>query len=254
MPKILLIISIVLIIVAAGFGFATLESKIPALKNELATTQGTLKTTEGDLDKSKSEVKATKTQLDKTSDDLRSTKADLETTQKSLADEKSKASDLQAKVDADESKIKDLTSISGTGSGPGTSENVLAAPLAEAQSKVKELEQVNQTLATKVTEAENVAKDKEAEIAHYKGQIMAKGLQGQVLAVNGAYNFVVLSIGDKQGVVMNAQMIVVRGDRMVAKVKITSVEPSTSIADIVPGSGTRDFQVQPGDRVVYSGA
>jgi cell shape-determining protein MreC len=109
-------------------------------------------------------------------------------------------------------------------------------------------------MIAKVTEAENKAKTAEGELAHYKGQARAKGLEGQVLAVNGAYNFVVLSLGDRQGVVMNSQMVVFRGDRMVARVKVTSVEPSTSIADIIPGSSPSDFRVMPGDRVVYSGA
>ena len=53
---------------------------------------------------------------------------------------------------------------------------------------------------------------------------------------------------------MGAQMIVKRGDQMVAKIKITSVEPSTAIADVVPGSLARGARVMPGDRVVYTGS
>ena len=85
-------------------------------------------------------------------------------------------------------------------------------------------------------------------------RVMARGLEGQILAVNSAWNFVVISLGDRQGVVPHAEMIVMRDGQRVGKVKITSVEPSTSIADVVPGSVSRGSSVRPGDRVIYPGA
>jgi len=230
-----------------------LEKQIPALKEKLTTAESNVKTTQGDLDKAKGDVRAAKAQLASSQDELKTANADLATAKESLSAETSKVADIQAKFDADEKKIADM-GTPGTSSTDTTAVNPLAAPLQDAQNKVQELQQVNQTLTGKVMEAQNKEKEDAAKLAHYVGQVNAKGLQGQVLAVNGAYNFVVLSIGDRQGVVMNAQMIVLRGDRMVAKIKITSVEPSTSIADIIPGTGSREFQVQPGDRVVYSGA
>ena len=48
-------------------------------------------------------------------------------------------------------------------------------------------------------------------------------------------------------------MVVTRGGQMVAKVRVTSVEPSTSIADIIPSSVVKGQSVQPGDSVVYEG-
>jgi hypothetical protein len=44
-----------------------------------------------------------------------------------------------------------------------------------------------------------------------------------------------------------------RGGSPIGKAKITSVEPSTSIADIVVGSVPEGYSVQPGDMVVYEG-
>src|SRR5258708_1299577 len=79
------------------------------------------------------------------------------------------------------------------------------------------------------------------------------GLQGRILAVNAGWNFVVLSVGDKQGVVVNAPLLVVRGNQPIAKLRITSVEPSTSIADVLPGSVPRGVTVQPGDTVIFQG-
>jgi len=64
----------------------------------------------------------------------------------------------------------------------------------------------------------------------------------------------VISLGDKQGVVMNGEMVIKRGAMQVARVKISSVEPTTSIADVVPGSLSRGVSVQAGDEVIYPGA
>ena len=71
--------------------------------------------------------------------------------------------------------------------------------------------------------------------------------------MNSGWNFVVLSVGDKQGVVINATLLVVRGNEPVARLRITSVEPSTSIADVLPGSVRRGVTVQPGDTVIFEG-
>jgi len=84
--------------------------------------------------------------------------------------------------------------------------------------------------------------------------VMARGLQGTILAVNPAWNFVVLSLGDRQGVANNAEMIVRRGGRLVGRVRVTSVERTNSIADIVPGSVPTGVTIQPGDVVIFAGA
>ena len=79
------------------------------------------------------------------------------------------------------------------------------------------------------------------------------GVHGTVLAVNQAYNFVVLGMGDRQGVVPNSEMLVMRQGALIGKIRISSVEPTTSIGDIITNSLARGVQVQPGDTVVYAG-
>ena len=82
-------------------------------------------------------------------------------------------------------------------------------------------------------------------------QRMRHGLEGRVLAVNPAWNFVVLNLGDKNGVVNNAELLVKRGTQFIGKVRVTSVEPSTSIADIVANSVPQGATISPGDDVIY---
>jgi hypothetical protein len=79
------------------------------------------------------------------------------------------------------------------------------------------------------------------------------GLRGTILAVNQAYNFVVLNLGARHGVESNAEMLVLRDGALIGKIRISSVEPATAIGDIITNSLARGAQLQPGDNVIYGG-
>ena len=101
-------------------------------------------------------------------------------------------------------------------------------------------------------DAEDKAAASERTVNAYKFSITKNGLSGKVLAYNPGWNFVVLSIGDKSGLKAGANMVVQRGNTMVAKLKVTTVEPNTAIADVLPGS-MRGGKVEPGDTVIFEG-
>ena len=63
------------------------------------------------------------------------------------------------------------------------------------------------------------------------------------------YDFVVLDIGGNQGVLERGVMLVNRGGKLVAKVRIASVTPERSIANILPE--WRQSEVIEGDQVLY---
>ena len=251
MPKILLIISTVVILASAGLGFLTMK-KIPALQASLATYKTNAGATERDVIKAKSDLKVAKAQADAAAQDVSAAKAGLAAAQQELEAQKAKVATLTA----DNQTLSEQVKKSGE-----TPKVAVEAPKTTEDPRLKELEtqlaesKVNlQTQMAKVTEVEAKVKPLEEELAHYKGQARAKGLEGQILAFNPAYNFVVLNLGDRHGVVLNSQVVIFRGNRMVARAKVSSVEPSSSIANILPGSGPRDFRVMPGDRAVYSGS
>jgi hypothetical protein len=64
---------------------------------------------------------------------------------------------------------------------------------------------------------------------------------------------VVLSLGSRQGVEANSEMLVLRGGSFIGRIRISSVEPATAIGDIITSSLARGVQVQPGDTVIYAG-
>jgi len=75
------------------------------------------------------------------------------------------------------------------------------------------------------------------------------GTKGKIVAVDPKYDFVVLDIGGNQGLLPDAKMLVNRDGKLVAKVKITRVEPNRAIANIIPEWKQDD--VMEGDQVVY---
>lgn len=79
------------------------------------------------------------------------------------------------------------------------------------------------------------------------------GIHGTVLAVNRAYNFVVLNLGGLRGVEANSEMLVFRDETLIGKIRISSVEPATAIGDIISSSLARGVEVQVGDIVIYAG-
>ena len=79
------------------------------------------------------------------------------------------------------------------------------------------------------------------------------GIHGTVLAVNRAYNFVVLNLGGRHGVEANSELLVFRDGTLIGKIRISSVEPATAIGDIISSSLARGVQVQVGDTVIYAG-
>jgi hypothetical protein len=97
-----------------------------------------------------------------------------------------------------------------------------------------------------------VAAAQAIEINRLKGGPTPSGTtpQGTIVAVNQAWNFVVLNLGSRQGIARNAEMLVQRGNQLIGKVRVTSVEKSNSIADIIVRTIPRGLTIMPGDTVI----
>ena len=73
---------------------------------------------------------------------------------------------------------------------------------------------------------------------HWNGIMIVKlpaDLKGKVVVVDPKWDFVVLDIGDDQGVLEDGELLVSRDGKLVAKVVVRTVEKDRCIANIVPG-------------------
>jgi len=75
-------------------------------------------------------------------------------------------------------------------------------------------------------------------------------LTTKLSAVYQQWGFVTLSSGDLQGVVPNSRLDVMRDGEVIAKLKVSAVEPNSAAADIVRDSIAHGFILIPGDQVV----
>ncbi|MFV0337747.1 MAG: hypothetical protein ACK5LK_05835 [Chthoniobacterales bacterium] len=263
MGNILLVLAIIASLVTAGVGYMN-HGKLTATKADLADTQSSLeqttaslKKTEGDLKTSQDSLASLTTEHEKTTKELSDAKTEIDNKTSELAqakEEVTKQTDevkrLTAEVDAKDQQIANLSQNNGNtgaaeaGGDSGPSEE-LKAQLAEKDTLIEQLR------AQAAAEATELAELREREQARNEKRVR-QGLEGKILAINPAWNFVVLNVGDRNGVVNNAELLIKRSGNLIGKVRITSVEPSTAIADIVANSVPSGVSIEPGDQVIYA--
>ena len=259
MAKILLIISALVIAATAYLGFATkqkveeVQGQLKEKKTALITTQGQLATTKTSLKKSEDELVAAKVTIEEKDKDIIAKKGEID----GLGAKLKEASDSLAVKTEELDKLK-IALGGNNDKGPDVEQmkaefEATKKAKADLEVKVAELTQVQDTLNKQLGDEKSKAASAETQVKAYKQNYTRQGVTGTVLAYNPGWNFVVLSIGDKQSLKAGKEMVVTRGGQMVAKVRVTSVEPSTSIADIIPSSVAKGQSVQPGDSVVYEG-
>lgn len=258
MGKILIIVSAVFALLTAVLGFLN-KGTLTETRGELADTRSTLESTKTDLAGTKSSLEETNATLEETRATLGKSNAENEKLRADLDGKtseitkltadveaaKSEATGLRAELDESKSRIAALEEEVSKGSGDGTtSDEDPEVKIALLESEKQQLVDEKNSLEQQLASFKKVEEEKAA-------QTRRNRLLGRILAVNKAWNFVVLSVGDRQGIESNSEMIVRRGTDRIGKVRITSVEPNTSIADIVPSSLSRGLSIQPGDEVLY---
>jgi len=254
MGKILLYVSILFSLATAALGFlnhGTLTQTKETLaqkETELGQTKSTLATSEKSLNKAQSELTAVTTeketlttQLTTAQQKVSTQEGQLTTLNTQLTEKTTQIGQMETDNKAKDEKIAELEKK--TVPNNDTQVQDLQNQLQEKIALVTALQ--TQTESLKAQVQEYVQKDKDRQLVKMKD-----GLEGRVLAVNNSWNFVVLSLGDRNGIVNNAEMLVKRGGQLVGKVRITSVEPSSSIADIVSNK-SGEVSIQPGDNVIY---
>jgi predicted nuclease with TOPRIM domain len=260
MAKILLGISILLTLLTGVLGYMT-KGKVESLQGSLKDAKQTASTASARMAKAEGDLKRVQDEL--TLATTRATESEKETARlKGEVDELTKKiNDANAQVEAKTKALAEITEkMKGVGNEPNIDPAQLAnqvkemsAQLQKAQTELAEANQVRVTLEEQKRAAEDKVAAAEQKVKEYQGPIIRAGLTGKVLAYNPGWNFVVLNIGDRAGVKANTQMLVVRNGQRVATVRVTSVEPATAIADVVPGTLARGQSIQPGDSVVYEG-
>lgn len=233
--RISLIVAIVAALAAAALNFTVVKGKIEALTED-RNTQRDQKV------QAQTELASTKKELAKTKDDLAQTQQELTDTQaardKAVADaaaQSKRADDLSDKLakttqERDDAR-NNLAAYTTTGF---TAEQVtkLGKSLKDAQTEIEAISEEKMVLQHAVLTLKT-------RLAKYEGPDtnikLRADLKGKILVVDPKWDFVVLNIGEDQGVIEDGQLLVSRDGKLVAKVIVRSVEKDRCIANIVPG-------------------
>ena len=258
-PKPLLAISVSLLLISTVFGVLNggkaraLRNDVAAAKNQRETAERQRQTAEKGIRDRETKVAGELAKVSENESRIASAEAELVKTQ-------TEKSDLQGKLQANEAQIAELqkhidemnkNSANPNPGAPSVAE--LQAQLDDARKQLEGAEHEKTFIAERLGPTREQSRAPEVMVQRREPSFHPS-VRGTVLAVNQAYNFVVLNLGNRQGLEPNAEMLVLRETTIIGKIRISSVEPATAIGDILGNSLARGVQVQPGDTVIYAGS
>jgi hypothetical protein len=251
--------SSVLLLAAAAILGALSLSKIRTLRSTQADAVIARENADRDLLTKENELKARESALAAQQSKLAERDTKTVASEEQLAQVLSEKKQLEVKLQDKDTEIaglqEQIDERRPASSNPGAPTTVeLQAQLEDARQQLDNAEREKGVLAEKVQtmrERSAQAEDENKRRAVARSKV---GVHGTILAVNQAYNFVVLSLGGRNGVEAHSEMLIVRDGAFIGKIRISSVEPATAIGDIITSTLARGVQVQPGDIVIYAGS
>jgi hypothetical protein len=233
--RISLIVAILAGLGAAGLGYYEVSNQIPALTQQ-RDTENTAK-------------KDALTKLATSDKNLKKTAAELATTIQDLTDTKGERDKAVARAEAQVKRADELSDkLAKATDERDQAQNMLASYKATDLTP-EQIIKLNKTLkeanaqimvinGEKGILARELAK-KTAELQRIIGDDptvkLRSDLKGKIVVVDPKWDFVVLNIGDEQGVIQDGELLVSRGGKLVAKVVIRSVQKDRCIANVIPG-------------------
>ncbi len=233
--RISLIVAILAGLGAGVVSYIEVSDKIPALTDQRNKEHDAKVSEIAAHSKTKTELKKTQVELASTQQELSDTKGERDKavaraeTQTKRADE---LSDKLTKVSAERDDAQNsLASYKATDLTPDQIIK-LNKNLKDARAEIEVVNGEKVVLMHTIGRLTN-------ELAKYIGPDnvvkLRADLRGKIVVVDPKWDFVVLNIGEDQGVISDGELLVSRQGKLVGKVVIRSVEKDRSIANLVPG-------------------
>ncbi len=233
--RISLIVAILAGLAAGGLNFVKVKEKITILQTDFKRETDAHKEFEGKFNVAQKD-------LNKRTAELKQTKAELETA--TAAKEKADA-DLAVAVKRTDKLTEDLTK---TRQERDTAQQDLAAYKATGVTPQqilgmnKEFKTLQDNLAVAETENKVLARKihtlqvaLDRYVSPEKPVFLPAALKGKVLVADPKWNFVVLNVGENQGILEYGELLVNRNGKLVAKIVVRTVQKDRCIANVLPG-------------------
>jgi hypothetical protein len=247
--RISLVVAILAGLATLYFTHVKVQERITTLTSERDTAQNNQRTAEEQQRKSEKERRLAKEELEKTNKELEDRTATLKETATRLADQEKRANQLS----------EELTKVTGERNDAQTQ----LAVWKQLETSPEQIRAFKATLAKSNEERDRYADENkiltrrnnelQVQLSRYVGPEISPKMppvNGKVVAVDPKYDFVVLNVGENQGVVENGTLLVNRDGKLVAKVRVTKVEPNRSIANVLPDWKQSGVDLMEGDQVL----
>jgi multidrug efflux pump subunit AcrA (membrane-fusion protein) len=233
--RISLIVAILAALAAGTVNIVFVKDKISTLVTDRDTQRSGRLTAESDREKAKKELAKAEKDLTQANQELTDAKTEDAKAVATAAVQQKRADDLSDKLaktatDRDDAQAK-LGAYVATGF---TADQVgkMGHALKDAQEAIAVSEEEKVVLTRTVARLTN-------ELVKLTGNDyfvkLRADLRGKILVVDPKWDFVVLNIGQDQGVLADGELLVSRDGKLVAKVIVRSLEKDRCIANVVPG-------------------
>jgi len=214
------------------------DAKLLEAQKSLSALESKLKDTNSQIDTLNSQLQQEKTAKEEALARIDQMKSDLDQQKESRADLEKKLSKAQDDLRAIQAKLGKIESEKAT-----------------LESKVKELEAKSDVELGKIVVSPEAAavvpvagKPQAAVPVVKKEEPKAAALEGKVLVLNKEYNFLVINLGNKDGIAVGDEFAVYHGDKYIGNVKAEKVQDAMTAAGF--GSDDLKDKVKEGDKVV----
>jgi len=249
MLRISLIIAIIAGAAAAGLNFYQVKNVLEQAIAERNDQNTKRDTAEKDAADKKAKLAKTTTELEGTKKKLATTEGELKKQTAKLGDEEKKSKDLAAKlstVEGDRDKAqRQLAQWDDVHVTPGQVKQLVVDLKNLKEDKEIAMEE-NKVLMTRYKDLKQ-AYDEFVGVDNPPPAM--PNFHATVIAVDPKYDFVVLNAGKEKGALKRGEVLVNRGGKLVAKLKIFSVESDRCIANVMPN--WKQGEVMEGDQVLY---
>lgn len=222
-------------IAAVAVNIGVVRPKIVQLQQDRDSQRSQKEEFHHELDQTKKTLAATQAQLTQTQNDLTEAQAARDQLSHKLADANTQIDTLNEKLAKTTKQLNDtsdqLAAYKGTGLQPPEIV-ALDKNLKDTQMALNVANQEKVVLGREVTKLNNQI---QLLIGTNYVVKLPPSLKGVVMAVDPKWDFVVLNIGENQGVLPQGELLVSRDGRLVAKIIVSKVEKDRSIANLIPG-------------------
>jgi hypothetical protein len=233
--RISLIVAIAAALFAGGWNIVKVREEITTLATDRDTQRDNRVKAESERKKAKDDQAKAEKELAQANQELTDAKSEHDKAIATAATQTKRADELSDKLTKTtqerEDALAELAQFKATGM------------------KAEDVGKMSRALKTAQETIEAINQEKivlERLANHYKTQLEAlvgqdttvklrADLKGRILVVDPKWDFVVLNIGQEQGVLENGELLVSRDGRLVAKVIVRSLEKDRCIANVVPG-------------------